>query len=140
LLFEVGAKSPHDGMRRVGRYNLRDGVAADRRHDQPTLRTHPTRRPREDIFSAGAATLHTPTRAPARGGRIIAKPPKCLRIGPLLHQKPGIVTSVRVLCKGRFRCGMYAARWYRQQPKGKPDRRMIAHAPGLRYVPTHLAR
>jgi hypothetical protein len=43
-------KPPHDGMRRVGRYNLRDGLAADQRQDQPTLRTHPTRRPREDIF------------------------------------------------------------------------------------------
>jgi hypothetical protein len=37
-------------MRRVGRYNLRDGLAADPRQDQPTLRTRPTRRPREDIF------------------------------------------------------------------------------------------
>ena len=27
LLFEVGAKPPHDGMRRMGRYNLRDGLA-----------------------------------------------------------------------------------------------------------------
>ena len=43
-------KPPHDGMRRVGRYNLRDGLAADQRQDQPTLRTHPTRRPRGDIF------------------------------------------------------------------------------------------
>ena len=50
LLFEVGAKPPHDGMRRMGRYNLSDALAADRRQDRRTLRTHPTRRPREDIF------------------------------------------------------------------------------------------
>ena len=81
------------------------------------------------------ATLHTPTRAPARGGRIIAKPRKCLRIGPLLHQKPGIVTSVRVLCKGRFRCGVHAARWYKQQPKGKPDRRMMRSLPSSAVGP-----
>lgn len=33
----------------MGRYNLRDGLAADQRQDQPTLRTHPTRRPRENV-------------------------------------------------------------------------------------------
>jgi hypothetical protein len=43
-------KPPHDGMRRMGRCNLRDGLAAGRRQDRRTLRTHPTRRPREDIF------------------------------------------------------------------------------------------
>ena len=50
LLFEVGAEPPHDGMRRMGRFNLRGALAADRRQDRQTLRTHPTRRPREDIF------------------------------------------------------------------------------------------
>ena len=50
LLFEVGARPPHDGMRRMGRYNLRDGLAANQRQDRQSLRTHPTRRPREDIF------------------------------------------------------------------------------------------
>src|SRR6266566_8286862 len=42
--------APHDGMRRVGRYNLSDALAADRRQDRKSLRTHPTRRPHEDIF------------------------------------------------------------------------------------------
>ncbi len=37
-------------MRRVGRSNLRGVLAAGQRQDQPTLRTHPARRPREDIF------------------------------------------------------------------------------------------
>jgi hypothetical protein len=41
---------PHDGMRRMGRYNLTGALAADRRQDRQTLRTHPIRRPREDIF------------------------------------------------------------------------------------------
>jgi hypothetical protein len=50
LLFEVGARPPHDGMRRMGRYNLTDGLAANQRQDRRSLRTHPTRRPREDIF------------------------------------------------------------------------------------------
>src|SRR6516165_11261500 len=50
LLFEVGARPPHDGMRRMGRYNLTDGLAANQRQDRRTLRTHPTHRPREDIF------------------------------------------------------------------------------------------
>jgi hypothetical protein len=43
-------KPPHDGMRRMGRYNLWGALAAGQRQDQPTLRTHPTRRPREDIL------------------------------------------------------------------------------------------
>ena len=42
-------KPPHDGMRRMGRYNLSGVLAAGRRQDRRTLRTHPTRRPREDI-------------------------------------------------------------------------------------------
>src|SRR6516164_8350999 len=50
LLFEVGIRPPHDGMRRMGRYNLWDGLAANQRQDRRSLRTHPTRRPREDIF------------------------------------------------------------------------------------------
>ena len=54
LLFEVGAEPPHDGMRRMGRYNLSGALAAGWRQGRRTLRTHPTRRPREDIFSAGA--------------------------------------------------------------------------------------
>src|SRR6516162_5360089 len=38
-------------MRRMGRYNLTDGLAAIQRQDRRSLRTHPThRRPREDIF------------------------------------------------------------------------------------------
>src|SRR6516162_4487498 len=49
LLFEVGVRPPHDGMRRMGRPNLSGAVAADER-PQRALRTHPTRRPREDIF------------------------------------------------------------------------------------------
>src|SRR6516164_940645 len=50
LLFEVGIRPPHDGMRRMGRYNLWDGLAANQRQDRRSLRTHPTHRPREDIF------------------------------------------------------------------------------------------
>src|SRR6266851_4125980 len=50
LLFEVGVEPPHDGMRRMGRHNLPGALAADQRQDRRTLRTHPTRRPREDIF------------------------------------------------------------------------------------------
>jgi hypothetical protein len=50
LLFEVGAKPPHDGMRRMGRCNLWGALATGQRQDRRTLRTHPTRRPREDIF------------------------------------------------------------------------------------------
>jgi hypothetical protein len=60
---------PHDGMRRMEWYNLWDALAADRRQDRPTLRTHPTRRPREDIFSAGAE-------------RVICLPPLFLRSPP----------------------------------------------------------
>jgi hypothetical protein len=29
LLFEVGVRPPHDGMRRMGRSNLSDALAAD---------------------------------------------------------------------------------------------------------------
>jgi hypothetical protein len=43
-------KPPHDGMRRMGRYNLSGALAGGRRQDRRTLRTHPTRRPREEIF------------------------------------------------------------------------------------------
>src|SRR3979411_3259364 len=50
LLFEVGVTPPHDGMRRMERYNLSSALAAGQRPDRRTLRTHPTRRPREDIF------------------------------------------------------------------------------------------
>ena len=34
----------------MGRSNLSGALAADERQDQRALRTHPTRRPREDIF------------------------------------------------------------------------------------------
>src|SRR5712692_9774878 len=37
-------------MRRMGRYNLSGALAAGQRQDRRTIRTHPTRRPREDIF------------------------------------------------------------------------------------------
>src|SRR5262249_21041853 len=50
LLFEVGVRPPHDGMRRMGRPNLSGALAADQRQDQQALRTHSTRRPGEDIF------------------------------------------------------------------------------------------
>src|ERR1700674_4274748 len=43
-------------MRRMGRYNLSSALAADQRQDRRSLRTHPTRRPREGHFSAGAPT------------------------------------------------------------------------------------
>src|SRR5204862_2228752 len=44
-------------MRRMGRYNLWGALAADRRQDRRTLRTHPTRRPRGDIFLPEQNTL-----------------------------------------------------------------------------------
>jgi hypothetical protein len=65
LLFEVGAKPPHDGMRRVGRYNLRDGLAANQRQDRQPLRTHPTRRPRGDIFLPEQNALFPPAISPS---------------------------------------------------------------------------
>ena len=34
----------------MGRPNLSGALAADQRQDRRSLRTHPTRRPREDIF------------------------------------------------------------------------------------------
>ena len=56
LLFEVGVRPPHDGMRRMGRNNLTGILATDRCRCQQSaagsadLRTPPTRRPREDMF------------------------------------------------------------------------------------------
>src|SRR5712692_8758111 len=64
LLFEVGAKPPHDGMRRMGRYNLSGALAAGQRQDRRTLRTHPIRRPREDIFLPEQNAL-SPCRSPS---------------------------------------------------------------------------
>src|SRR5437868_14238171 len=43
-------RPPHDGLRRMGRYNLTGALAADQRQDRRSLRTPPTRRPCEDIF------------------------------------------------------------------------------------------
>src|SRR5216683_3480638 len=63
LLFEVGAKPPHDGMRRMGRCNLWGALATGQRQDRQTLRTHPTRRPREDIFLPEQNAL-SPCRSP----------------------------------------------------------------------------
>src|SRR5690349_17819587 len=37
-------------MRRMGRSNLSGALAVDWPQDRRTLRTHPTRRPREDVF------------------------------------------------------------------------------------------
>ena len=50
LLFEVGTWPPHDGFRRIGRFNLWSVLADDGRQGLRPLRTHPTRRPREDTF------------------------------------------------------------------------------------------
>jgi hypothetical protein len=50
LLFEVGTWPPHDGFRRTGRFNLWSVLADDGRQGLRTLRTHLTRRPREDTF------------------------------------------------------------------------------------------
>jgi hypothetical protein len=50
LLFEVGTWPPHDGFRRMGRFNLWSVLADDGRQGLRTLRTHLTRRPREDTF------------------------------------------------------------------------------------------
>src|SRR6202008_2511049 len=63
LLFEVGVRPPHDGMRRMGRPNLSGVLAADERQDQRPLRTHPTRRPREDIFLPKQSALISSLRA-----------------------------------------------------------------------------
>jgi hypothetical protein len=41
----------------MGRLNLCDALAAGQQQDLPTLRTHPTRRPREDIFLPGQNSL-----------------------------------------------------------------------------------
>ena len=57
LLFEVGVRPPHDGMRRMGRNNLTSALAANRRPGRATLRTHPIHRPREDIFLPGQNAL-----------------------------------------------------------------------------------
>jgi len=46
---EIDGKIPRE-LRGLGRYNLTDGLAANQRQDQRALRTHPTRRPREDIL------------------------------------------------------------------------------------------
>ena len=50
LLFEVGDWPPHDGFRRMGRFNLWSVLADDGRQGLRTLRTHLTHRPREDSF------------------------------------------------------------------------------------------
>ena len=34
----------------MGRYNLTGALAADQQQDRRAFRTHPTRRPREDMF------------------------------------------------------------------------------------------
>jgi hypothetical protein len=50
LLFEVGTWPPHDGFTRMGRFNLCSILADDGRKGLRLLRTHLTRRPREDTF------------------------------------------------------------------------------------------
>ena len=50
LLFEVGTWPPHDGFRRMGRFNLLDALAVSGLQGLRTLRTRLTHRPREDIF------------------------------------------------------------------------------------------
>ena len=79
-------KPPHDGMRRVGRYNLRDGLAADRRQDRQTLRTHPTRRPREDIFlpeqNALSACLHSAASRNRRNRSAALAPAELATVNP----------------------------------------------------------
>jgi hypothetical protein len=50
LLFEVGTWPPHDGFRRMGWFNLWSALADDGREGLRSLRTHLTRRPREDTF------------------------------------------------------------------------------------------
>src|SRR6516162_1951958 len=66
-------------MRRMGRLNLSGALAADSRQDQRTLRTHPTRRPRGDIFlpkqnaliSLTAVFLRSPRRLQATAGTAV---------------------------------------------------------------------
>src|SRR5215471_10934240 len=41
LFFEVGARPPHDGMRRMGPYNLRDSLAANQRQDRQSYELTP---------------------------------------------------------------------------------------------------
>src|SRR5215471_14462930 len=80
-------------MRRMGRYNLSGALAAERRQDQRALRTHPTRRPREDIFLPKQNALISLTAvfpafsAAASGNRrnrgaVLLAPPELVTIDP----------------------------------------------------------
>src|SRR4029077_5260471 len=92
LLFEVGVRPPHDGMRRMGRPNLSGALAADERQDQRPLRTHPTRRPREDIFlpkqnryllDGGSPAFSAAASGNRRDrGVVLAPPPELATIDP----------------------------------------------------------
>jgi hypothetical protein len=65
LLFEVGMWPPHDGFRRMGRFNLSGVLADDGRQGLRSLRTHLTRRPREDIFLPEQNSLNFLSAPPA---------------------------------------------------------------------------
>ena len=65
LLFEVGTWPPHDGFRRMGRFNLSSALAACGMQGLRTLRTHLTRRPREDIFLPEQNSLNFLSAPPA---------------------------------------------------------------------------
>ena len=65
LLFEVGIWPPHDGFRRMGRFNLSSALAACGMQGLRTLRTHLTRRPREDIFLPEQNSLNFLSAPPA---------------------------------------------------------------------------
>jgi hypothetical protein len=115
-LFELGATRPHDGMRRVGRYNLRDGLAASQRLDQPTLRTHPTRRLRQrtgldpdpavaraergekgdEIGRLGRYFLLQDRQRLSRRRDI---PPRCGRACPILMGSDSAATARRCACR-----------------------------------------
>lgn len=53
LLFEVGVLPPHDGVRRMERFNLLSALGTVRCQDLQSFRTRFTRRPREDTFLPG---------------------------------------------------------------------------------------
>src|ERR1700756_4579368 len=91
LLFEVGVRPPHDGMRRMGRPNLSGPLAADERQDRRRPRNHPTPRPREDIFlpkqnryllDGGSPAFSAAASGNRRDRGVVLAPPELATIDP----------------------------------------------------------
>src|SRR5712671_7930205 len=84
-------------MRRMGRYNLSGALATDERQDRRTLRTHPTRRPREDIFCRSRTRYLLACNVPApaagsgnrRNGGAVLAPAELATIDPHPVQNHG---------------------------------------------------